>query len=53
MVKTFKKSTFHPREAHILTQLYVTVLYTIFLVFENIEFQLKTQKGDFSFIETH
>jgi hypothetical protein len=41
-MKTARKYVFHPREAHILSQLNVLVLYTFFWVLKNIEFWLKT-----------
>jgi hypothetical protein len=42
-MKTSQKSLFHPREAHILARLDITVLDTFFEVFKNIAFQLKTK----------
>jgi hypothetical protein len=48
MMKTYRKSIFDTREP--IFFLDITMMYTIFLGFENIEFRLKTKRGlDFSF----
>jgi hypothetical protein len=42
-MKTGNKSVFHPHKTHIIAQLDVTMLYTIFEVLKNIKFRQKTQ----------
>jgi hypothetical protein len=44
-MKDGQKFIFHPRKAHILARLHITVLYTIFYALKNIVFQFKTQMG--------
>jgi hypothetical protein len=45
MVKTCQKSIFHLREAYILAQSKITILYTIFLHFEKYRVSAQKTKG--------
>jgi hypothetical protein len=48
-MKIDQKSTFHPREDHILALLDITVMYTIFRGFKNIKIWFKTERGSLRF----